>query len=240
LEKLAYEYQGQFVLAKVDVDSNPNVSMQFGIRGIPAVKAFFNGQMINEFTGALPEPQVRQFIEDLVPSQADLLAKQAHDGEMSGQLAVAVTNYKAALEEKPDHYPAMVGLGRTLLKQGETEAGLALLEKIPAGTSERTVADSLIATAEFRRFAEDHTEADLKAKITAVPNDIAARYALASLLATEERYRESLDEFLEIVGRDRKYKNDGARKAMLALFSVIGEEHDLVRTYRQKLANVLF
>jgi putative thioredoxin len=240
LEKLAQEYRGQFVLAKVDVDSNPNVSMQFGIRGIPAVKAFFNGQMVNEFTGALPEPQVRQFIDSLVPSQADLLARQAYDWEMSGQLAMAVTNYRAALEERADHYPAMVGLGRTLLKQGETEAALALLEKIPAGTSEKSVADSLIATAEFRQFAQDHTEAELRAKITANPEEIASRYALASLLATEERYREALDEFLEIVRRDRSYNQDGARKAMLALFSVIGEEHDLVRTYRQKLANVLF
>lgn len=240
LEKLAQEYQGQFVLAKIDVDSNPNVSMQFGVRGIPAVKAFFNGQMVNEFTGALPEPQVRQFIDSLVPSQADLLARQAYDWEMSGQLAMAVTNYKAALEERPDHYPAMFGLGRTLLKQGETEAALALLEKIPAGASERSAADSLIVTAEFRQFAQDHTEAELRANITANPADIASRYALASLLANEERYGEALDEFLEIVRRDRSYNQDGARKAMLALFNVIGEEHDLVRTYRQKLANVLF
>ena len=73
LEKLAAEYQGKFILAKVDVDSNPNVAMQFGIQGIPAVKAFFNGQIASEFTGALPEPQVRSTIEGLMPSQADLL-----------------------------------------------------------------------------------------------------------------------------------------------------------------------
>ncbi len=240
LEKLAAEYQGKFILAKLDVDSNPNVTMRFGIQGIPAVKAFYNGQVANEFTGALPEPQVRQFIDSLVPSTADLLARQGYDWEMSDQLAMAVENYRGALAEQPDHYPAMVGLGRTLLKQGQIDEALSILQKIPAGTRERAVADSLIATAEFRKYAAGQNEADLRAKISADPNDIPSRYALASLLATEERYSEALDEFLEIVRRDRTYNDDGARKAMLALFDVVGEDQELTRTYRQKLANVLF
>ena len=240
LEKLAAEYQGKFILAKVDVDSNPNVAMQFGIQGIPAVKAFYNGQVANEFTGALPEPQVRKFIEGLVPSSADLLARQGYDWEMSGQLAMAVENYQAALAEQPDHYPAMFGLGRTLLKQGEFDQALSILQKIPAGTREGAKAASLIVTAEFRRYAAGQNEAELRAKVAANPNDVTSRYALASLLATQEQFSEALAEFLEIVRRDRTYNDDGARKAMLALFDVIGENEELTRTYRQKLANVLF
>jgi len=240
LEKLAVEYQGKFVLAKVDVDSNPNVAMQFGIRGIPAVKAFFNSQVVNEFTGALPEPQVRQFINGLVPSNADLLARQGYEQEQAGQLALAITHYRAVLAEKRDHYAAMVGLGRVLLKQGEYKEALSILDQIPAGVRERAAADALIATAQFRQFANGHTEAGLRRKISADGADVASRYALASLLALEGRYPEALSEFLEIVRRDRKYNDDGARKAMLALFNLIGEEHELTRTYRQKLANVLF
>ena len=240
LEKLAAEYQGKFILAKVDVDSNPNVAMQFGIQGIPAVKAFYNGQVANEFTGALPEPQVRKFIEGLVPSSADLLARQGYDWEMSGQLAMAVENYQAALAEQPDHYPAMFGLGRTLLKQGEFDQALSILQKIPAGTREGAKAASLIVTAEFRRYAAGQNEAELRAKVAANPNDVTSRYALASLLATQEQFNQALAEFLEIVRRDRTYNDDGARKAMLALFDVIGENEELTRTYRQKLANVLF
>ncbi len=240
LEKVAAEYQGQFILAKVDVDRNPQVAMQYGIQGIPAVKAFRNGQVAGEFTGAQPEPQVRNFIEGLVPSTADLYAKQGYDWEMSDQLAMAVENYRAALAEKRDHYPAMIGLGRSLLKQGQTEEALSVLDAIPAGARERSVADSLIATAEFRKFADGHREADLRAGITANPDDVASRYALASFLATEERYPEALDEFLEVVRRDRKYNEDGARKAMLALFQVLGEDQQITRKYRQKLANILF
>ncbi|MFQ5611821.1 MAG: tetratricopeptide repeat protein [Anaerolineae bacterium] len=240
LEKLAAEYQGGFILAKVDVDRNRGLAMQFQVQGIPAVKAFYNGQVAGEFTGALPEPQVRKFIEGLVPSTADLLAKQGYDWEMNGQLAMAVENYQAALAEKPDHYPAMIGLGRTLLKQDKIDEALAILGKVPAGVPERSVAEALIATAQFQYHANGHAEPDLRAKIVSDPNDVASRYALASLLAAQQRYPEALEEFLEVVRRDRHYNDDGARKAMLALFTTIGEEHDLAKTFRRKLANALF
>ena len=240
LEKVATEYNGQFILAKVDVDANPLMAQQYHVQGIPAVKAFVNGEMAGEFTGAQPEPQVRKFVEGLVPSTADLYAKQGYDWEMTDQLAMAVENYRAALAEKADHYPAMVGLGRTLLKQDQADEALSILNGIPTGVRERSVADALVATAEFQQFANGQPEPELRAKITADPNDVPNRYALASLLAAEQRYLEALEEFLEVVRRDRAYKEDGARKAMLALFTVIGEEQPVTREYRQKLANVLF
>jgi putative thioredoxin len=240
LEKLAAEFQGAFILAKVDVDRNPNLAMQYGVQGIPAVKAFLNGKPVNEFTGALPEPQVRRFIEQLVPSTADLYARQGYEWEVADQPAMAIENYRAALQEQADHYPAMLGLGRILLKQGQVDEALPVLEGIPTGVAQRTEADALIATAQFQREAADQNEADLRAKIYANPDDVANRYTLASLLVIEERYLEALEEFLEVARRDRQYNDDGARKAMLALFTIIGENDPVTKKYRQKLANVLF
>lgn len=240
LEKLAAEYKGAFILAKVDVDSNQRLAMQFQVQGIPAVKAFYNGRVVGEFTGALPEPQVRKFIDGLVPSSADIQAGQALEWEKRGQLAKAEESYRAALAEKETLFSARLGLGRTLLKQGRLDEGLAVLEQIPAGVNERTAAEALLAQIQFRREAAGQDEAGLRANITANANDVASRYALASLLAVEERYDEALAEFLEVVRRDRKYKDDGARKAMLALFTLLGDENPATRTYRQKLANVLF
>lgn len=240
LERLAAEFNGGFILAKVDVDQNQRLAMQFQVQGIPAVKAFYGGKVAGEFTGALPEPQVRKFIQGLVPSTADLYAKQAYEWEVNGQLPMAVTNYWQALAEQPDHYHAMIGLGRTLLKQGEIDEALDLLEQVPQGVAERAVADALIATAQFQKEAAGQSEADLHAKIEADPNDLASRYALASLYAAEQRYEAALQAFLEVVRRDRKYRDDGARKAMLALFTTMGDERPLTRDYRQKLANVLF
>jgi putative thioredoxin len=134
----------------------------------------------------------------------------------------------------------MVGLGRTLFKQGEVDEALAILERIPAGIAERSVADALIATAQFQREAAGHSEGELRAKIKANPADVASRYTLASLLATQQSYELALNEFLEVVRRDRTYQDDGGRKAMLALFTAIGEQDPLTKEYRRKLANVLF
>ncbi|MBN1995472.1 MAG: co-chaperone YbbN [Anaerolineae bacterium] len=240
LEKLAAEYRGAFILAKVDVDHNPNLARQYGVQGIPAVKGFLNGQAAGEFTGALPEPQVRNFIEQLLPSTADLYARQGYEWETTGQPAMAIENYKAALAEQPDHYPAMLGLGRVLLNQGRIEEGLSVLDGIPAGAPERTEADALAATVQFQHEAAGYNEPDLRAKLLANPADVANRYRLASLLAAEERYLEALEEFLEIVRSDRQFRDDGARKAMLSLFTIIGEDDPAVREYRRKLANVLF
>jgi putative thioredoxin len=240
LEKLANEFAGGFILAKIDVDQNPNTARQFHVQGIPAVKAFRNGQVASEFTGALPEPQVRKFLEGLVPSEADLLAKQGYEWEVNHQPAMAIENYRAALEKKADHYPAKVALGRVLLGQGQVEEAKSILKSIPAGVPERATADALLATVEFQQFADGYTEPELRAKITANPGDVVSRYALASLLTIEQRYIEALEEFLEVVRRDRSYNDDGARKAMLAIFTTIGEDEPVTKTFRQKLANVLF
>lgn len=240
LENLANEYQGQFILAKLDVDSNPQLAMQYQVQGIPAVKAFRNGEMVGEFTGAQPEPKVRQFIEGLVPSEADLLAKQGFEWEQHDQPAMAEENYRGALAKKPDHYPAKIGLGRVLLNQGEVEEAVSILSSIPEGARERQVADALLAGADFQKHTAGQNEADLKAKLEADPNDVASRYALGSLYATKQQYAQALDEFLEVIRRDRSYNDDGARKAMLAIFTIIGEDRPLTKKYRQLLANALF
>lgn len=240
LEKLAAEYDGKFVLAKLDVDQNPVMARQFQVQGIPAVKAFRDGRMVNDFTGALPEPQVRQFLSGLIPSAADVHVQHAYEAEQVNNLMQAAKNYQAALDLQADHYVAMVGLGRTLMKQNQVDEGLAWLNKVPEGIPARDAADALITLAEFRLMAAEHTESDLRTAITATPTDVASRYALASLLAVEERFLEAMDEFLEVIRRDRTYHDDGARKAMLALFRLLGDNDPAVKTYRQKLANALF
>jgi putative thioredoxin len=240
LEKLAAEFAGGFILAKLDVDQNPAAARQFQVQGIPAVKAFKGGKLVNEFTGALPEPQVRKFIEGLVPSEADMLAQQGFQWEMDDQLPLAEANYRAALEKKADHYPAQVGLGRVLLGQGQLEAGVKILESVPPGAPERAVAEAIIATAQFSQAAAGHTEAGLRAALAANPADVGSRYALASLLASHQQFAPALAEFLEVVRRDRRYNDDAARKAMLAIFTILGDGNSLVAEYRRKLANALF
>ncbi len=240
LEKLANEYNGQFILAKVDVDQNPQISAQYYVQGIPAVKAFKEGKVADEFTGALPELQVRDFIDKLAPSEAELLTKQAFDWEVNGKPAIAETNYREALAKKADYYTAKVGLGRVLLNQGEVEQATEILNTIPQGIKERTVADALLAGAQFLKHATGYTEAELQANIQADTKDMTSRYSLACLYASQQQFPQALEAFLQVIYRDRKYEDDGARKAMLAIFTILGEDNEVTKSYRRKLANALF
>lgn len=240
LERLAEEFNGVFILAKVDVDQNQQAARQYQVQGIPAVKAFYNGNIVGEFTGAQPEPKVREFLQTLIPSQADAYVKQGLEWESSGQLTRAEANYRGALDENGKHYPAMVSLGRVLLKQNKTDEGLESLKQIPEGLPERAAADALMAAAEFLQAAANANEVSLRAAIEAEPTEASHHYTLACLLASEERYEEALEAFLSVIRLDRPYKDDGARRAMLALFTIMGKESELARIYRRKLANVLF
>jgi putative thioredoxin len=240
LERLAAEYDGAFVLAKIDVDQNPGLSQQFGVQGIPAVKAFRNNQVVNEFTGALPEPQVRQFLETLVPSPADLLVDAGEAFEQQNQVERAIEKYKEALQLKIDHYGAMLKLGRAYLSNNQLDEAVSILERIPPGLPERMEADALLSRLRFQELARGRNEGDLRAEIEADPNDIASRYVLAGLLAQQGQHQAAMDEFLQVIQRDRRYDDDGARKAILAILTTLGNDHALTGPYRQKLANALF
>src|SRR5262252_7040058 len=141
LEKLADEYGGQFLLAKVNVDDNPGLAGEFGIQGIPAVKLFRNGAVASEFTGALPEPMVREFLSQFLPSAADQQAVQAAELEKEGKVADAKSMYQAILKSEPNHAKALLGIGRLLIHEGDNPAALSQLETIPLVAEERKEAD---------------------------------------------------------------------------------------------------
>jgi len=239
LEKLAEEYAGELILAKVNVDDNPSLANLFGIQGIPAVKLFQGGEIAAEFTGALPEAGVREFLAPFLPSQAD---KQAHDGanlEQQGKAAEAKSLYQTILESEPSHSRALLGLGRLLMSEGDEAGALECLEKLSPGSEERKEADRLIARMKLRGGA-DQNEASVRAALKSDPNDLQARFNLAQLLAAKEKYEEALGEFLVIVKADRQFRDDGARKAMIQVFEVLGSDHPLTEKYRSELAKVLF
>src|SRR5690242_9187609 len=145
LERLADEYAGQFVLAKLNVDENQALANEFRIQGIPAVKLFRDGAIASEFTGALPEPMLREFFSRFLPSAADKQANEAADLESAGNTAEAERIYKSILESEPNHAKSLLGLARILAAEGKNDEAVQLLEKIPLIAEERKAADRLVA-----------------------------------------------------------------------------------------------
>jgi putative thioredoxin len=232
LERLAAEMQGAFVLAKVDVDRNQRLAAQFGVQGIPAVKAFRDGKLIDQFEGALPESRVRAWLKRVVPSETDRLIAAAAEREQSDPQA-AVELYRQALSAEPESGPARLGLGRVLTLQADPE-GRAVLQQIRAGAPEHATAQALLPLADLLD-ADAPDAADSPA-----PSDSSGRWQQAARHARAGAWAEALQLLLAIVQRDRAFGDDAARRAMLAIFTLLGAGDPLVVRYRQQLASALF
>lgn len=237
LEKLAREANGSWVLAKVNVDENPRLAQAFRVQGIPAVKAVRDGQLVDEFTGALPESQVRAWLKRVAPAEGDQLVAAAAAIEATDPEGAAA-RYRLALGSDPTNTTALFNLGRLLLLRGDPE-GAALLREVPAGTPLYPRAQALIGLEEFYAEAAGADATTLNERILSQPGDMAARYQLAALAAQQGRYAAAMDQLLTIVQRDRSFRDDAARKTLLALFEAVGDDA-LVTEYRRKLANTLF
>ncbi|MGQ0543832.1 MAG: thioredoxin [Betaproteobacteria bacterium] len=204
LEKLEREYAGRFKLVKVNSDEDQELAAAFNVRSIPYVVGFRNGKPAAHFVGALPEGQVRAFIEKLLPS--------VHEKDL------------AKAEE--------------LVSSGQLEAAEKLLDAIPFNIDWNEQVEALRAAIGFARSGGD--EKALAAKLAANPGDLEARLALARLHAARRRYREAMDELLEIVRKDKDWRDGEARKQLLHLFTLAAGEPDTVSEYRRKLATALY
>lgn len=229
LERLATEMRGAFVLAKIDVDRNRQLAAQFGVQGIPAVKAFRDGKLVDQFEGALPEKEIRAWLKKLVPSEVDLLLTAAADQEQTDPQSAAVV-YRRVLQAEPGNSAALLGLGRVLLLQGDPEAQ-AVLAQIKAGSKEHATAQALLELAEFLAAADAAEDS---------ANPTALQFRHAAQAARRAAWQEALQILLQIVQRDRAWNDDAARKAMLGVFNLLSENDPLVPHYRKQLANALF
>ena len=203
LEKLEREYAGRFKLVKIDSDAQPELAQAFGVRSIPDVMAFRNGKPVAHFLGALPESQVRAFIEKLMPSP---------------------------FEEK-------IAQAEKLIAQGKPDEAEQLLAGVPENIDWDARVGVLRAAIGYARSGGNPGE--LKARIAANPDDHEARFALAQLHAGARLYREAMGELLEIVRRDKSWREGEARKQLLNIFNLAESEPELVSEYRRQLAAAL-
>ncbi|MDP9242192.1 MAG: thioredoxin [Actinomycetota bacterium] len=216
LERAAEEHKGDFLLAKLDVDANQMTAAQFGVQSIPTVVAFKDGQPVDGFVGALPEPNVKQWISALLPTEADREASEATQEAEAGDVAGAEKRFREALASDENNAQARVGLANILVERGDVEEARKLVEPLlPDPEAER-----VMAAIRVKEWGHDQTPGTL---------------ASAKRLAARGRWPEALDAMLGALGDDEE-----AREAMVDAFMVLGEDSELAREYRGKLANALY
>lgn len=236
LEKLVAEYGGAFRLAKLNTDENPEIAGRFDIRGIPNVKAFRDGRVVREFAGALPESQVRQFLDLVVPSRGEVLRREARALLAHGDFEEAESRLKEALSLEPELWAAQLDLAELLIARQDFAAAEALLEAIPAHRREGSyeLFASKIATWKRARHLPDLSE--IAAKLEREPDNPEIRTALAERLISEMQYEPALEELLRVVRATRGNRRDEARKAMLRVFTLAADQAEIVARYRRLLA----
>lgn len=240
LEKLANEYAGKFLLAKVNSDENPEIAARYAVRGIPAVKAMIGGRIVDEFTGALPEGEVRAWLEKIIPSPAETLRLNALQQADAGDLAGALRLLGDAAKLDPANEWVRVDAAEILLNVGENAEALRLLESVKSPDilkDDRVL--QLVARVKFAQTgAQGEDEAALAARIASNGDDLDSRLKLANFLIAAGRHAEGMDELLEIVRRDRTFKEDIGRRTLLDVFTLLGGS-ELLPVYRRKLASLL-
>jgi putative thioredoxin len=240
LEKLAVEYDGKFALAKLNTDENPEIASEYGVRGIPNVKAFVDGALADEFTGALPESGVRAFLEGLIPSESDKLRVAAAAALARGDAPAAESALRQALALDPANDVAHVDLAQLLVARDDYAGADAELGAVPEEQRDERAAALAAKLALWKRGQSLPDLAALKAAVDARPDDLEARLGYADRLAADGRLRPALDELIEVVRRDRGERRERARRTVLELFGLTTDQPDLVSEYRRKLAGVLY
>lgn len=233
LERLAIEAGGTFRLAKVNVDENPNLSIRYGVRGIPAVKAFSGGEVRGEFVGAQPEAAVRRFIERLVPNPAEQAVAEARSLLATRHWREAEASFRSVRQEDETNAPAALGLLQALLMQGEGREALEVLSDFPPST-EWAKAEELRPLAEFLADSEAANPIEDEA------SPLLAGLHQAGRLIARGNLPGAMDGLLDILRQDKNYRNGLPRKVLLGIFALLGDDDPLTREYRDELASVLF
>ncbi|MBX6393668.1 MAG: thioredoxin [Burkholderiales bacterium] len=239
LEKLAAEYGGQFVLAKINTDEHPEIAIQYGVRGIPNVKAFVDGQMVGEFTGALPESGVRQFLERVLPgpSERERRAAQAHIA--AGEFEAAETRLREALRLDERNDRARIDLAELLVARQAYEEAEQLIGQLLPISRDARVEQIEARIGVWRKSQSLPQTGELEQALAEHPDDHAARLRYAQRLVVEGQYAQALEAFLQVVQGDRGELREQARQGMLEVFNLDAAPRALVSDYRRKLAMAL-
>ncbi len=241
LEKLEQHYGGRFLLVKVDTDAQPELAQHFRIRSIPTVFGIVGGQPVDQFQGALPEGQLREFIDRLLPNPGDVELEQAMQAAERGDAAAALDHVRKAIASDPANDQARLMYAQLLLQDDDAGAAQAQLTQLSTEAQQDPQVQALLERVR-KQLAEGLVPppVGLLDRVADKPDDLQARLDLARHYVGQKAWAPALEELLEIVRRDRAFGDDVGRKTMIEVFGLASAQPELVSEWRRRLSAVLF
>ena len=241
LHKLAEEMAGQFILAKVNSDEQQELAQRYGVRSLPTVKLFVNGEIVDEFMGAQPESQIVAMLDKYLVRESDNVMATALQEYQAGNIDAAIEKMREAAAMDPANLRVQLMYARVLAEHERGEEALQVLNNLPADKQADPEVSSLKTQLEFAAQAGTAGDGNaLQARIEENPDDHAAREQLAAMYVATGDFANALEQYLAIMKRDRAYNDDAGRKGMLRIFEMLGNEGPIVAEYRRKMSSLLF
>jgi len=244
LEKLVREAGGTVRMVKVNVDENQQLAAQMRVQSIPAVYAFKNGQPVDGFMGALPESQLKTFIDKLTDGAKgalDTVLDQADAELEGGDPLQALALYGEAQQQSPDNERAVAGMIRAAVAAGENDTARDMIEGLPEAWKMKGTIAAAISAFQLEEETEGSGDlAELQSKVDADPADMQARYDLALALYGAKRNEAAIDTLLDIIQRKKDWNEGAAREQLIKIFDALGPTHELTTSGRRRLSSVLF
>ena len=240
LAKLAEEYDGKFELAKVNADEEQELAAHFGIKSLPTMKLFYQGQIVDERMGAVPESDVRAMIDKHIVSESDQLVQAAMMAYQQGHTAQALEVLNNALAEDPDNAELKVTIAQMVYGEGDSESAVALLDSLDSEGSNLDAAIKLRAEIKLADQLADLPDlGEIEQRLAQNPTDLDALLQKSRHLTAQGDYDNAMECLLTSMRTDRSFEDDAGRTSLLELFDLLGGEHPSVQKYRRKLFTLL-
>jgi putative thioredoxin len=240
LAKLADEYAGKFELAKVNADQEQEIAAHFGIKSLPTMKLFFQGKIVDERLGAVPESEIRAMLDKHIVSESQQLMQTAMMAYQQGHAEQAMEMLNDALAKDPDNAELKVTIAQLVHAQGDTESATALLDSLDEAGSKLDGAVKLRAEIKLEKQLADLPPLDdIEQRLAKNPKDLEALLQKSRHLTANGDYENAMECLLAIMRIDRGYQDDIGRASLLELFDLLGGEHPSVQAYRRKLFTLL-
>jgi putative thioredoxin len=240
LVQLAEAYGGKFLLAKINTEEQQEIAARFGIRSIPTCKLFKDGQPVDEFMGALPEREIRAFLDRHIPRESDHLAAEALQALARGDADRALELARQTKEQDPGNIRTSLTLARIQAATGDIDGATATLDELPANEQVSDEVKALRSQLMFDAVAQQApSKTKLEARLEEESGDSEARYQLAARQVMDGDHEGALENLLTLMRLDRKYGDDAARKALVQLLEMLGEDPAVPR-YRSRMMNLLY